>query len=327
MAAASVHNDLKKIKLTHLAHVYYRFKDLAPIRAFYEDFGFYEVKRVGEKTYYRGYGAEPFVICAEPADADEFGGAAFGVESEEDLVHASLSLPAECRATKVYDLTDAPGGGKGVTFYDPVDGFPFHLVYGQEKVPLMDPNFPDQKINFPLEKTRDVNTFQRFKKRPAPVHKLGHFGMCVTNFAKCYEFYSTRFNFFASELSYNDKEEDITVFFRLNRGTEKVDHHCFFFFEGPKMHVHHSSFETHDFDTQVLGHDWLREKGYENCWGVGRHIMGSQIFDYWFDPAKFIMEHYVDGDLLDMSEPTHRGRAGPDTLYVWGPEVPPTFLA
>lgn len=142
------------------------------------------------------------------------------------------------------------------------------------------------------------------------MHKLGHFGMCVTNFAKCYEFYSTRFNFFASEvsfrtektglaghrnmltnmysqtpphkqLSYNDKEEDITVFFRLDRGMEKVDHHCFFFFEGPKMHVHHSSFETHDFDTQVLGHDWLREKGYENCWGVGRHIMGSQIFDYW----------------------------------------------
>lgn len=74
---------------------------------------------------------------------------------------------------------------------------------------------------------------------------------------------------------------DITVFFRLNRGDELVDHHCFFFFEGPKMHVHHSSFETHDFDAQVLGHDWLRGKGYTNCWGVGRHVMGSQIFDYW----------------------------------------------
>ncbi len=47
------------------------------------------------------------------------------------------------------------------------------------------------------------------------------------------------------------------------------------------MHVHHTSYETHDFDTQVLGHDWLRHKGYENCWGVGRHVMGSQIFDYW----------------------------------------------
>ena len=123
---------------------------------------------------------------------------------------------------------------------------------------------------------------------------------------------------------HNDEIVNITVFFRLDRGDELVDHHCFFFFEGPKMHVHHSSFETHDFDAQVLGHDWLRHKGYTNCWGVGRHVMGSQIFDYWFDPAKFIMEHYVDGDLLDMREPTHHTKAAPDNLHVWGMSVPQT---
>ena len=77
---------------------------------------------------------------------------------------------------------------------------------------------------------------------------------------------------------------DGTVFWRLDRGKEEVDHHCFFFYQGPKFHPHHSSFETHDFDTQVLGHDWLREKGYRNCWGVGRHVLGSQIFDYWCVP-------------------------------------------
>ena len=50
---------------------------------------------------------------------------------------------------------------------------------------------------------------------------------------------------------------------------------------GPKYHVHHSSFEVHDFDIQALGHQWLREKDYDLVWGVGRHVMGSQIFDYW----------------------------------------------
>lgn len=192
----------------------------------------------------------------------------------------------------------------------------------------------------PEKQNRDTNQFQRFEKRPTPVHKLGHYGMCVTNFKKCYEFYSKYFNFYPSEvntspshypepattqltprpkqLNYNDENEDITVFFRLDRGDEKVDHHCFFFFEGPKCHVHHSSFETHDFDAQVLGHDWLRHKGYENCWGVGRHIMGSQIFDYWFDPSRFILEHYVDGDLLNQDYPTQRTKASPDGLHVWG---------
>jgi hypothetical protein len=37
-----------------------------------------------------------------------------------------------------------------------------------------------------------------------------------------------------------------------------------------------------------------------------------------FDPSGFIMEHYVDGDLLDMREPTHRTKAAPDNLHVWG---------
>lgn len=53
----------------------------------------------------------------------------------------------------------------------------------------------------PVEKNRGPNQFQRFQKRPAPVHKLGHFGMCITDFAKCYEFYTTYFNFHPSEVS------------------------------------------------------------------------------------------------------------------------------
>lgn len=149
----------------------------------------------------------------------------------------------------------------------------------------------------PTNKNRAGNEFQRFEKGPAPVHKMGHFGMVVTNFEKAFDFYTSRFNFKpsdvsslhlrrpldspASQLVYNDSGKDITTFLHLDRGKELVDHHCFFFFEGPKSHVHHSSYETHDFDTQLLGHHWLREKGYENCWGVGRHVMGSQIFDYW----------------------------------------------
>lgn len=48
-----------------------------------------------------------------------------------------------------------------------------------------------------------------------------------------------------------------------------------------KAHVHHSSFEVNDFDTQSLGHDFLRSKGWTNCWGLGRHVLGSQVFDYW----------------------------------------------
>ncbi|KGO73769.1 hypothetical protein PITC_034850 [Penicillium italicum] len=262
--------DTPQINLVRIAHVFYTHRDITKAHEFLLDFGFQEVKRVGKDIYYRGTSSQPFVYCARHGEEDVFGGAAFVVESEADLV-AAQQLPG---ATEIYNLNDAPGGGRCVTFHDPIDAFPFHLVHGQ--TPCADEKaLPQLDFNFPMEKHRAGNKMQRFQKGPAPVHKLGHFGMCVTNFSKAFEFYTTRFNFKPSD---------------------------------------------------VLGHDWLRSKGYENCWGVGRHIMGSQIFDYWFDPSRFIIEHYVDGDLVDDQHPINRSLASPDSLHVWGPDVPPTFL-
>ena len=43
----------------------------------------------------------------------------------------------------------------------------------------------------------------------------------------------------------------------------------------------------------------LRDRGYRHSWGIGRHIQGSQIFDYWRDPDKMMFEHYADGDVFD----------------------------
>jgi hypothetical protein len=35
-------------------------------------------------------------------------------------------------------------------------------------------------------------------------------------------------------------------------------------------------------DSQIVGHYHLERNGWTNAWGVGRHIFGSQIFDYWY---------------------------------------------
>ncbi|KAI1151676.1 glyoxalase [Nemania diffusa] len=273
-----------KIQLVRIAHAYYKYADLEKARQFFVDFGFTEERTLAdgngesEKIYFRGYGAEPWVICASRSEKPAFGGSAFVVESEEDLRIAAETLP---QASDIYELHDAPGGGRCVTFFDPVDGWPMHLVYGQRSAEMLDIPLPNTPVNYPTEKNRAPNKTQRFTKRPAPVHKLGHFGVRTTDYAKAQEFYSSRFNFLASDIIHDAEGINRTVFFRLNRGDEEVDHHVFFLLDGPSYKVHHSSFETHDFDTQVLGHDWLREKGYKNCWGVGRHVLGSQIFDYW----------------------------------------------
>ena len=138
-------STLRKIRLVRIAHVYYTHKSILPQLQFLDDFGFQEVKKVGAKTYFRGTGTDPFVYCAIEGKEDEFGGAAFVVESREDLDYAAKTLP---RATPVHEMNEEPGGGLRVTFYDPVDGIPFHLVYGQTLVELSDNGLLQRRFNF-----------------------------------------------------------------------------------------------------------------------------------------------------------------------------------
>lgn len=80
--------------------------------------------------------------------------------------------------------------------------------------------------------------------------------------------------------------QNVAMFAHIDRGEELVDHHSLFLVSRPphihESHVHHCSFEVHDFDTQLIGHDWMVKQKYHPAWGVGRHILGSQIFDYWY---------------------------------------------
>ena len=119
------------------------------------------------------------------------------------------------------------------------------------------------------------------------------------------------------------------VFFHLDLGGEYSDHHTLFLQRGSpgqKTAVHHCSFEVEDFDTQVLGHEFLLSRGYKLLWGVGRHILGSQIFDYWKDTSGFTVEHYADGDVVNQDTEVLRQEAGPNTLSVWGPPLPAEFV-
>lgn len=53
----------------------------------------------------------------------------------------------------------------------------------------------------------------------------------------------------------------------------------------------------------------------------------AQIFDYWWDPHRNMIEHYADGDLVNCETQITYGPAGDESLAVWGPDVPARFLA
>ena len=57
-------------------------------------------------------------------------------------------------------------------------------------------------------------------------------------------------------------------------------------------------------DAVGVGNRVMRDRGWKHAWGIGRHLLGSQIFDYWEDPWGDKHEHYCDGDLFTDDQPT-----------------------
>ena len=81
-----------------------------------------------------------------------------------------------------------------------------------------------------------------------------------------------------------------------------------------------------DLDALAAGGEYLREQGYQRSWGIGRHIQGSQIFDYWRDPDGFLVEHFSDGDLFDCTLEPGWAPMTASGLAQWGPPATKDFL-
>lgn len=314
------------IKLVKTTFVDYSHADLAKAKQFLLDFGLKIVdeQEDGQVIYFGGYGPEPFCYIARKAHSgiSSFNGAAYAVEAREELIRAS-EVPG---ATSISTL-QAPGGGEIVTLRDPV-GHPVNLVFGQAESKHEVPQLEKLTVNFEDDKPRK-GRFHRFNPGPAPIHKWGHYGVTYPegHFQQMMDWYTQTLSLGVSDLVFRGSEA-IVAFFHIDRGQEYTDHHCFFFKPikpGAQPGVAHSAFEVHDFDIQQLGHQFLESRGYDICWGVGRHVLGSQVFDYWFDTSGFILEHYADGDLVNCDTPVSKMQAGPEALAVWGPPVPEVF--
>ncbi|GME31682.1 Glyoxalase/Bleomycin resistance protein/Dihydroxybiphenyl dioxygenase [Neofusicoccum parvum] len=312
------------IQLVKTAFVVYYHTDLHQQQQFLLDFGLTVVQERKGEVFLGGFGTEPYayVLRQSQTSSSYFGGAAYVVESHEELERAR----DEFGGSAITPL-DGPGGGEMVTLTDPF-GNHVHLVHGWKEKPMQMPELPKLVLNYEDEKPRR-GKFQRFELGPAPVYRWGHYGLSypMGQYEEMYNWYTQTLTLAPSDIIMNG-DTPVVCFFHIDRGLEFTDHHCFFMKPGKpeeQYAVAHSAFEIHDYDIQQLGHEFLASKGYELCWGVGRHVLGSQIFDYWFDKAKFVVEHYADGDLVNSETAVAHTPFGPQALHIWGPPVPEVF--
>jgi catechol 2,3-dioxygenase-like lactoylglutathione lyase family enzyme len=155
------------------------------------------------------------------------------------------------------------------------------------------------------------------------VKRCGHAAIKTADLAKLWRWYQHHLGMLISDDIYVEgPERPLGRFARCDRGDQPTDHHTLLMLEMGEVKLGHVAWEVADFDDLMVGHDRLAAAGARQYWGIGRHILGGQIFDYWKDPLGFTVEHWTDTDLLDAAVPPgahHLLAAGNQ----WGPPPPP----
>ncbi len=91
--------------------------------------------------------------------------------------------------------------------------------------------------------------------------------------------------------------------------------------------LNHMSFEVPDADAVFMDHEYLASLGkYEQMWGVGRHLLGSQVYDHWCDPWGRIHERWADTDRLNATTPGNLVPATEGLRNQWGENPPLKFI-
>lgn len=292
--------------------------DLGLAEEFLVDFGMVRAARTKDTLYMRGTDPAAYLHVTHLGEP-KFLGMAFYAENEDDLDRL-----AKLEGASNIEALDAPGGGKRVRLRDP-HGFAIEVVHGiAEAEPLQ---VRRNVVNWGGEKFRRAGELTRLTPGPAQVKRMGHGVIATTDLKKTLGWYRETLGFLCSDDVWAGEPSNIVASFnRCDRGDIYADHHVFFSMLGPKAGLNHFSYEVRDFDDVMMGHEHLRKKGkYRHMWGIGRHRLGSQVFDYWCDPWGRVHEHWTDSDVLDASTPPGLAEAGKGTYAQWGESMPSRF--
>jgi catechol 2,3-dioxygenase-like lactoylglutathione lyase family enzyme len=302
------------IRVSDAAFPRFRAPDLDVMERFLTDFGMHVSARTDDSLFMRGTGEAHHVHVThrgEPA----FLGLAFHAASRADLDTLAAATGSPVRPL------DEPGGGEHVRLTDP-DGRLVDVVFGIATLaPLPVRTHPP--LNDAAARPRVV-TLQRVAPGPSQAKRFGHAALKTTALATTTAWYHRHLGLLASDDMWLEApDKPLGRFVRCDRGDVPVDHHTLLLIETPEAKLGHVSWEVADLDDLMVGHDHLAKNSeYRHYWGIGRHVLGGQIFDYWKDPLGFTVEHWTDSDLLTADVP-----AGShiifDALSQWGPNPPP----
>ncbi|HVQ98619.1 MAG TPA: VOC family protein [Mycobacterium sp.] len=307
------------IKVHDLAWLEFQKPDLARAEAFAQVFGFSTVLRTGDELQLRGTDPGAPCVLIRRGPSSRFIGIAFQAADEADVRRLAEATGAQTRS-----LPETIGGIT-VDLVDP-SGIPVRVVARTHQHEALPPQLP-HTFNFGDE-LRRANAMQRPARQPARVQRLGHLVLQTTKYLAALNWYLDHLGMIVSDFLFFPGQRDrgpTMSFIRCDRGQTPADHHTLAIALGPSRYVH-SAYQVCDLDALAAGGEYLKDHGYQHSWGIGRHIQGSQIFDYWRDPDGFMVEHFSDGDMFDCTLEPGWAPFTASGLSQWGPPITKDFL-
>lgn len=305
------------VKASALAFLVFERPDLGRAERFLKDFGLHVADKSTDALFMRAADDAPFCYAVIRGDRAGFVGFGLVVDSRADLEKLALVPGATAIRPAPY-----PGGGEQVELRDP-SGFRVLAIHGQTPAaPLT------HRAELPLNydaRHRRINATQRPPVSAPDILRLGHVVLEVADFQATCGWYTRHFGFIPSDVQVLPDGSPAVVFMRLDRGDTPADHHTLAMAQGFMPAYSHSAYELVDADAVGMGQRVLRERGWKHAWGIGRHILGSQIFDYWQDPWGAKHEHYCDGDVFTADAPMGVHPVSREAMSQWGQTMPASF--
>lgn len=308
------------IKVRDLAWLEFEKPDLEGAEIFGHDFGFATSYKDAHELHLRGSLAGSAAVIIRRGPRSRFTGPAFLAAEDSDLVRLATHL-----GTNVTTLPENVGG-LAVDTHDP-SGARVRVVAGCHQLPARPGQIP-LTHNVGGEVVR-ANATQRPAREPASVERLGHVVLQTTRYREALDWYLENLGLIVSDFMYYEGQRSkgpTMSFIRCDRGSEPADHHTLAMTLGPRTRYVHSAYQVADLDALAAGGEFLRDAGYHRSWGIGRHIQGSQIFDYWRDDKGFLVEHFTDGDMFDNTLEPGWAPMTASGLAQWGPPASADFL-